>query len=90
MRNPAPAPEARSARRARSVIVSAMAPSAAGLVQLSDIHLRIDPRDGESGRRVERTVRAVLDLSVRPRAVLLSGDLVDEASPAACAAPASV
>ena len=53
---------------------------ATGLVQLSDVHLRIGPRDGESARRLEATVRAVSDLSVQPHSVLLSGDLVDVAT----------
>ena len=35
---------------------------ATGVVQLSDVHLRIGPRDGESARRLEATVRAVSDL----------------------------
>jgi Icc protein len=51
------------------------------LVQLSDLHLREDRR--EPAERLAHAVRWVATFQPRPDAVLLSGDLVDEPSPAA-------
>jgi Icc protein len=57
--------------------------SPATLVQLSDLHLRLG-RDGTGpAERLEHAVHRVAALRPRPRAVLLSGDLVDAPSSAA-------
>jgi 3',5'-cyclic-AMP phosphodiesterase len=53
------------------------------LVQLSDLHLRRE--DPGPAKRLERAIRAVLELQPRPTAVLLSGDLADEPSESAYA-----
>jgi 3',5'-cyclic-AMP phosphodiesterase len=53
------------------------------LVQLSDLHVRIGPGDDRAARRLEATVAAVAVLDPTPDAILISGDLVDVASPAA-------
>jgi 3',5'-cyclic-AMP phosphodiesterase len=53
------------------------------LVQLSDLHLRTGEGQAGPQARLEEAVRAVTALEPRPSAVLLSGDLVDEPSPAA-------
>ena len=50
------------------------------LVQLSDLHLRAGEQGDGAAGRLERAVEAVAALSLRPRAVLLSGDLADVAS----------
>lgn len=47
------------------------------LVQLSDPHLRLGPRDRESARALEVAVGAVLALDPPPEAVLVSGDIAD-------------
>lgn len=56
-----------------------MAPAAPPglLLQLSDLHLRAEP--GEPDLRLERAVRAAAAMERRPDAVLLSGDIADEA-----------
>jgi uncharacterized protein (DUF1810 family) len=57
--------------------------SPATLVQLSDLHLRVDEdRAGPAGR-LERAVRQVAALQPRASAVLLSGDLADAPASAA-------
>jgi 3',5'-cyclic-AMP phosphodiesterase len=53
------------------------------LVQLSDLHVRVDDGDDRAARRLAATVAAVAALDPAPDAVLISGDLVDVASPAA-------
>jgi Icc protein len=57
--------------------------SPALLVQLSDLHLRAGDQGAGAAARLEHAVRRVAALRPRPRAVLLSGDLVDEPSAAA-------
>lgn len=53
------------------------------IVQLSDIHVRED--DAGPAQRLRAALRGVGALLPRPDALLLSGDLVDEPSPAAYA-----
>jgi 3',5'-cyclic AMP phosphodiesterase CpdA len=52
------------------------------LVQLSDLHLRAGENGHGPAARLEHAVRHVAALQPRARAVLLSGDLVDEPSSA--------
>ena len=55
------------------------------LVQLSDLHLREGSEGLEPADRLARAVSRVAALEPRPRAVLVSGDLVDEPSRSAYA-----
>ncbi len=57
--------------------------SPATLVQLSDLHLRTGEDRTGPATRLEHAVRSAAALRPRPRAVLVSGDLVDEPSSAA-------
>ena len=57
--------------------------SPALLVQLSDLHLRAGEDAAGAAGRLEHAIRRVEELQPRPRAVLLSGDLVDDPSSAA-------
>jgi Icc protein len=57
--------------------------SPATLVQLSDLHLRAGAGGTGPAVRLEHAVRRVAALQPRPRAVLLSGDLVDVPTSAA-------
>lgn len=50
------------------------------LAQLSDLHVRVGPRDRDSARALAAAVDAVLALTPRPHAVLVTGDLADDAS----------
>ena len=53
------------------------------LVQLSDLHLRAGEDGHGPAERLRRVVQRVAELQPRPAAMLLSGDLADEPSPAA-------
>jgi 3',5'-cyclic-AMP phosphodiesterase len=49
------------------------------LAQLSDPHIRLPPEDEGSGAALEAAVRAVLALDPLPDAVVVTGDLADDA-----------
>lgn len=50
------------------------------IVQLSDPHVRVGPRDVDAARALAAAVEAVRRLEPRPDAVLLTGDLADDGS----------
>ena len=52
------------------------------LVQLSDPHLQVGPRDGESARALAVAVEAVAALDPAPEAVVVSGDIAEHGAPA--------
>jgi Icc protein len=52
------------------------------LAQLSDPHIRVGPDDQGSAAALAAAVSAVLDLEPLPRAVLVTGDLAEDAAPA--------